>query len=136
MHIAGKGIWHHTKTFAMEQEILMELYSMSSSLLRKISAGALMHIVNIIIYGKLQTSVRIQIKCIYESIVYFQYFDFCINMNCHMNHELWIAAGIRCMKKVGCITSCIRLNVDTQTDWWAQQLLKAPWDPIKSIQFC
>lgn len=68
MHIAGKGIWHHTKTFAMEQEILMELYSMSSSLLRKISAGALMHIVNIIIYGKLQTSVRIQIKCIYESI--------------------------------------------------------------------
>lgn len=40
----------------------------SSSLLRKISEGALMHIVNIIIYGKLQTSVRIQIKCIYESI--------------------------------------------------------------------
>lgn len=68
MHIAGKGIWHHTKTFAMEQEILMELYSMSSSLLRKISAGALMHIVNIIIYGKLQTSVRIQMNCIYESI--------------------------------------------------------------------
>lgn len=24
MHIAGKGIWHNTKTFAMEQEILME----------------------------------------------------------------------------------------------------------------
>lgn len=68
MHIAGKGIWHHTKTFAMEQEILMELYSINSSLLRKISVGALMHIVNIIIYGKLQTSVIIQIKCIYESI--------------------------------------------------------------------
>lgn len=37
-------------------------------LLRKISAGALMHIVNIIIYGKLKTSVIIQIKCIDESI--------------------------------------------------------------------
>lgn len=68
MHIAGKGIWHHTKTFAMKQEILMELYWMSSSLLRKISAGALMHIVNIIIYGKLKTSVIIKIKCIDESI--------------------------------------------------------------------
>lgn len=136
MHIAGKGIWHHTKTFAMEQEILMELYSMSSSLLRKISAGALMHIVNIIIYGKLQIFCQNTNKMHLWVHIYFQYFDFYINMNCHMNHELWIAAGIRGMKKVGCITSCITLNVDTQTDWWAQQLLKAPWDPIKSIQFC
>lgn len=52
----------------------------------KISAGAFVHSVNIIIYGKLQTSVIIEInKRIH---IYCQYFDFYIIMNCHMNREL------------------------------------------------